>query len=187
MSDKHIADYWRKDAERKLKENKITKYDSDHYQKQSGPLLEFFNSIGATNVMTVTENVDAPKIMFDYREKTYYTDEIFDYTCSKIIENVKSKIIIKTVNVKKSKDVSKFLKPKNDSIKSPSVELYIKDFNGKDGMIIKIGDIVYDDNRLNLIKHDDKAQQMIVEKLQQKITKTINKTIFDICEECNGS
>jgi hypothetical protein len=87
-----VHEYWRKDRERKAFEKRFVQYPSSHYSEVSKKLLEDLEKIGAQNIMIIAEKLEGPKIKFMYKDKEIISDEIFDFTYDKIMENIKQKI-----------------------------------------------------------------------------------------------
>ena len=90
------ASYWKVKYERMCK-----KYDRD-MKKQDDEILkeraknktlrELWEVHAEVENCVFCEKLDAPKIQFKYNNVVYITDQIFDFTCANVMNDVKLKI-----------------------------------------------------------------------------------------------
>ncbi len=87
---KLIDEYWEKDRLRKISESKITKHSNDYMVDVSIKIDKKLKEMNATDLMIISEKVEAPKLTFKIDGVRYTTDEIFDFTYEKIMLNIKN-------------------------------------------------------------------------------------------------
>lgn len=89
---KLIEEYWRKDVERKRIEAKSVKYDQNHIHEHSILIKNELEKLGATDLMLIAANVEAPKLTFKLNGNIYTTDCLYDFTYDNVMNNINEKL-----------------------------------------------------------------------------------------------
>jgi len=83
-----ITEYWEEDKIRKKAEAKIVKHSTDHYMNESIKIKNSLEEMGASNLLIIVDDVEAPKLQFTINKKPYTTNCIFDFTYENVMKDV---------------------------------------------------------------------------------------------------
>lgn len=87
-----VFQVWEYERESKIRESKFTRHPIEYTLSEQEKLKLELDKIGATNISIYAEGYIGPKIKFDLNGKEIISNEIFDFTCEKIMEDIKQKI-----------------------------------------------------------------------------------------------
>ena len=83
-----IAEYWKKDKERKEIESRMVNYNSSNLHFVGEQIKNYIEKLGGTNLMTIAETINPPQITFELNNSKFTTECIYDWNW----ENVKMMI-----------------------------------------------------------------------------------------------
>lgn len=91
-NEKLISQYWQEDREIKIQESRLVKYTPEHNRIESEKITKELESLGATDIMLMTEKLSGPKLKFTLNDEKIESDEIFDFTYEKVMKDIRKKI-----------------------------------------------------------------------------------------------